>query len=364
MAPATAGVMAYLATRLRQHGATATAAAAIALLCGIGTPLVFRAGSLNQNLLVADAGFAALLVLWTPGDRPVLRREAALAGLLGGYSGLRDYSGMVVLATVAAYAWVRSRARPAILLSVAAGALPCLVALSAYQQWAFGSFFRPPQHFMPAIAETARGYRGFDWPSPALAWALMFDPRFGLFAYCAPLLIGLAAPFVRNGRIWLPKRETCLLAAYSALFLLFCSANQYSWLQPRTGFRYLAPVAPAVALLAIGAAQSLPVAVRALLATWAIAQSILIAAAHSNDIRLATDTLLHRRFLFVWAERLAQFGVPKGWVRSAEIVALAGLAWALYQAWKFCAAASSEPPPANAAETSDRPSAIVSSNSK
>jgi hypothetical protein len=260
--------------------------------------------------------------------------------------------------------WVRSRSRPAIPLSVAAGALPCLAALSLYQRWAFGSFFRPSQHFMPAIAQTAQGYRGFDWPSPALAGALLFDPRFGLIAYCPPLLIGLAAPFVHKARTWLPKRETWLLAAYSGSFLLFCSANQYSWLQPLTGFRYLAPVAPVLALLAIGTAQLLPFAVRALLATWAVAQSILIAAAHSNDIRLAADSLLHRRFVFVWAERLAQFGVPEGRVRSAEIVALAGLAWALYQTWKICVAAFSEPLPANAAEPPDRLSAIVSSKSK
>ena len=344
MAPLTAGVMACLAMRLQQHGAPPATAATIALVCGIGTPLVFRAGSLNHNLLVADAGLAALLLLWTPRDRPITKREAALAGLLAGYSVLCDYSGVVVLLTVAGYAWIGSRSRPVNLLVMAAGALPCLAALLIYQRWAFGSFIRPPQHFMPAIAETARGYRGFGWPSSALAWALLFDPRFGLFAYCPPLLIGLAAPFVRNDRNWLPQRETGLFAAYSALFLLFCSANQYSWLQPLTGFRYLAPVAPAVALLAIVAAQRLPFVVRALLAIWAVLQSIVIAAAHSNDIRLAPDTLLHRRFVFKWAEYLARFGAPERWLRSAEMVAFAGLAWALYQACRIGAAAFSETP--------------------
>lgn len=356
MAPLTAGVMACLAMRFQQHGARAATAPTIALLCGIGTPLMFRAGSLNHNLLAADAGLAALLLLWTPPDRPITKREAALAGLLAGYSVLCDYSGVVVLVTVAGYVWIASPSRNVNLLALAAGALPCLAALSLYQRWAFGSFIRPSQHFMPPIAETARGYRGFGWPSPALAWALLFDPHFGLFAYCPPLLIGLAAPFARNGRTWLPKRETWLLVAYSMLFLLFCSANQYSWLQPLTGFRYLAPVAPAFALLAIGAVQRLPFVVRALLAIWAIVQSIVIAAAHANDIRLATDTLLHRRFVFVWAEYLARFGAPALWVRSAEMVAFAGLAWALCQAWRIGVAGFSEAPL--------RLSSMVSSKSK
>src|SRR5689334_4369413 len=84
-APATAGVMAYLSLRLRQAGLTARQAAAAALLCGLGTPLLFRTAYLNHNLLVADAGFAALLMLWDPADRLLTPARAAMAGLLAWY---------------------------------------------------------------------------------------------------------------------------------------------------------------------------------------------------------------------------------------------------------------------------------------
>jgi hypothetical protein len=334
MAPATAATAAYLCSRLTEAGVSATHAAGAAILYGFGTPVLFRAGYLNHNLLVGDAGITALLLLWDPKDRPVHALRAALAGLLAGYAVLCDYSGVVVVAVAALYVWLRSAGLPGaqrwrVMAAYAAGFVPAVAALAVYQAWAFGSFYRPSQHYMPPTAPTSQGYRGFDWPSPALMWANFFDPRFGLFVYCPALILAFAAPFITRVRYRIPQRETRLLFTYFALFVLFCAANRYSWLQPSTGFRYLVPVVPALALLALQAAQALPRIVQWMIATLACMQSLIIAAAHRNDVRLALSTLWRRKFQLPWMIRLGDAGVPVNWAWPSVTFALLALALAI-----------------------------------
>ena len=333
MAPATAGTAAYLCARLVAGGIPSARAAGAAVLYGLGTPVLFRSGHLNHNLLVADAGFIALLMLWDPKDAPVKTWHAGLGGLLAGYSVLCDYSGAVVVLVVALYVWLRSARQPAaercrLMAAFGAGVLPGVIALAIYQTWAFGLFYRPSQHYMPATAPTSHGYRGFDWPSPALLWANFFDPRFGLFVYCPALLLAFAAPFVKRVRYRIPRRETIILWTYFAAFTLFCAANQYSWLQPTTGFRYLVPVVPALALLAMQAAQALPKAVRWVMATASCAQSLAMAAAHQNDVRLVLGTLWRREFTLPWMIRLNDIGICVNCALPLITFTLLGLALA------------------------------------
>jgi hypothetical protein len=317
MAPLTAATAAYLSVRLAEAGVAPASSAALALLYALGTPVFFRAAYLNHNLLVCDAGLAALLLLWDPGGQPLAWMRAALAGMLAGYALLCDYSGAVVVVTVALSVWLRSAGQPAkrrwrALAAFACGAVPGAAALLLYQSWAFGSPYLPSQHFMPPTAPTSHGYRGFDWPSPALAWANFFDPRFGIFAYCPALLLAFAAPFTSRARHRMPRREMGLLFAYFGLFVLFCAANQYSWLQPLTGFRYLAPIVPALTLLAIQASQALPRPVRWGVAGISCIQSLVVAAAHCNDVRDALGTVWQRRGELLWMIRLRDAGAPIG----------------------------------------------------
>jgi hypothetical protein len=327
MAPATAATAGYLCARLARSGVPAVSAARAALLYGLATPLLFRIGHLNHNLLAGDAGFLALLLLWDPQDRRVPARRAAAAGLLSGYAVLCDYSGVVVMAVAALYVWLRATGRPfagkcRTLVAYAAGASPGLLALAAYQAWAFGSFYHPSQHYMVPTAPTSHGYRGFDWPSPALLWANFFDPRFGIFAYCPVLLLAFAAPFARAIRYRIPPRETRVLYIFIALFVMFCAANQYSWLQPSTGFRYLAPVVPPLALLALQAAQALPRFWGRVLAGVALTQSLILANAHENDVRQSLATMWHERGAFLWMIRLRQAGLAPIWEDAAVGAAL------------------------------------------
>jgi hypothetical protein len=333
MAPATAGTLAYLCARLIEAGVPAASASLISILCGIGTPLLYRAGGLNHNLLVADAGFTALLVLWDAEDRPLTAWRVLAAGLLSGYALLCDYSGIVVVAIVALYTWQRSagKARAGALAGFAGGTLPGVAILLIYQAWAFGSFYHPSQHYMPATGPTAHGYRGFDWPSPSLAWALLTDPRFGLFAYCPALMLAFPAPFLLRIRYKLPQRETRLIFTYFALFLVFCSANQYSRLQPLTGFRYLVPVVPGLALLAIQAIQVLPRLAQAILAILSCVPMLILSASHEVDVRHMLATLWENKFEPLWLIRLGQSGTPTVWIHAAGWFAAMALIAVLFE---------------------------------
>jgi hypothetical protein len=331
MAPATAGAAAFLCSSLAGAGVPAASSAVAAILYGLGTPVLFRAGYLNHNLLVADAGLAALLLLWDPAARPLSPARAAAAGLLAGFSLLCDYSGVVVIAVTALYAWMRSAEhgqpeRWRAVWAFAASVVPAVAVLVIYQAWAFGAPYWPSQHYMPPTAPTSRGYRGIDWPSPGLLWANFFDPRFGLFAYCPVLMLAFAAPFLTRVRHRVPRREMWILAVYVGLFVLFCAANQYSWLQWTTGFRYLAPAVPALAILAMQAGQALPRLARRVLAAAALAQSLIVAAAYQADIRTSVSALIRNRFELPWMIRLGAAGVPVTGLWPLVLFLLLGLA--------------------------------------
>ena len=330
MAPATAATAAFLCSRLSEAGVPVAYAAQAAILYGLATPILFRVGLLNHNLLVGDAGITALLLLWGPIDRPVQFWHATGAGLLAGYAVLCDFSGVVVVMVAALYVWLRSAGLPTahrlrMLAMYAGGVIPGVAALALYQQWAFGSFFRPAQFYMVPTAPTSRGYRGFDWPSGALLWANFFDPRFGLFAYCPALILAFAAPFTSRVRYRVPRRETWILLTYFSLFVIFCSANQYSWLQPLTGFRYLVPVVPALVLLAFQAGQAIPSWAAWLLVIVSCAQSLILAASHQNDVRVAIITLWQRRLELFWMVRLNEAGVAVTWIWPVATFVLSAL---------------------------------------
>jgi len=317
MAPLTALAVAFLCVRAREGGLSAAHAAAVSLLCGLGTPLLFRTGHLNHNLLAGDAGFTALLFLWDPEDKPLSPSRASLAGLLSGYAVLCDYSGVVIAGVTALYVWMRSsrdsRRRLRCALAYLAGMTPGIAGLLIYQQWAFGSLFLPSQHYMTPKAVTAIGYRGFGWPSSTLLWANFFDPRFGLFPYFPAILLAGLAPFVSRARRRLPPREMGVILMYCLLLVLFCAANQYSWLQPSTGFRYLVPIVPVLALLAIQGAQLFSRMVQWGTAMASLMWSVVLTGAHVNDVRLAAQVFWNRRFALPWILRLREAGVPVTW---------------------------------------------------
>jgi len=338
MAPMSAFAVAFFGLRIRQTGVSTRSAVLVAALCAFGTPVFYRTEYLNHNMMVASVGLVALLLLWDPHRRPLPPRNVWTAGALAGFAVLCDFSALVLAAVVAFYIYWRvgdgQQSRLAMLARYAAAAAPFAAALLLYQAMAFGNFLRPSQHYMEPTAPTAHGYRGFDWPSPSLLWANFFDPRFGLFVYCPILGLGLASWWLRRVPHPIPRREQSLILLYFGGMVLFCAANQYSWLQPSTGFRYLIPIVPCLLLLTAHALQAVPRAVAGTLGVASVLLSWAMASWRYNRPGEALDAVLKSGFPLPWVRYLQELYVVTrpGWITASCYVALAAALWAL---WRF-----------------------------
>jgi hypothetical protein len=239
----------------------------LALLYAFGTPVFFRTGYLNQNMMLGHIAFLGFLALWNPwgGQRLSTGARFFLAGLAGGTAFLFDYSGVVMLLGLFAYG-IATRLRERVdrhVVQHAAwyvlGTLPPVLLLWFYQWQAFGHPFYPGQHWMPPVEWIELGYRGVGGPQLELLGLLLFNFRFGLFVSAPVLLLALAAPFVERGtRRTLPALElAALLGLVAGLWLLFGSVN-YTRLQFNTGIRYLSPTFPFLFLPAAVVLMRLP----------------------------------------------------------------------------------------------------------
>ena len=216
MAPISALGVVAMFFALRRVFDSDRAAFWLALLYAFGTPVFFRTGYLNHNLMLGHVAFWGFLALWNPAGsaRPSARMRYLLAGLSGGAAVLLDYSGVMLLAGLLVYGVFRiekkadsdqdnhppAGARIRHALFVGLGALGPIVLLWFYQWGSFGHPFYPGQHWMPPVEWIELGYQGFTWPQLDLLAMLAFDYRFGLFVSSPIMLLALAAPFVNRGQ--------------------------------------------------------------------------------------------------------------------------------------------------------------------
>ncbi len=264
MAPVSAlGVVAmfYLLRRLFD---SERAALWLSVLYAFGTPVFFRAGYLNHNMMLGHIAFLGWLAMWNPGSATwgSTRLRYVLGGLAGGAALLFDYSGVVLLLGLFAYGLAKRGAnRDAIAHGIfyMLGTLPPVLLLWFYQYASFGNAFLPGQHWMPPVEWIERGYQGFGLPQPDLLVSLLVDYRYGLFATCPLFLLALAAPWLDRGkRRALPAFEAAFVLALFAAFWLFCSCINYTRLQFNTGIRYMAPIFPFLFVPAAAALMRLP----------------------------------------------------------------------------------------------------------
>ena len=257
MAPLSALIVVLMFSLLKQLPATQRAALPLALLFAFGTPLFYRTGTLNHNLLLGHFAFAGFVVLWNPSAwvKWSDTQRALAAGVAAGSGILMDYSGVVPAVTLGLYMLHKMRSAQAA-FQFALGALGPLSLLWLAQWQSFGHPFYPAQHWMPAVAFSDQGYHGVALPKLDLLWQNGFDYRFGLFTSAPILLLALAAPWLRRQRIAsrLEAPELVFIFASVAGLWLFASAVQFGRLQFNTGVRYMAP---AFALLFVPAALAL-----------------------------------------------------------------------------------------------------------
>lgn len=239
----------------------------MALLYAFGTPIFFRTGYLNQNLMIGIFGFIGFTLLWQQGNHSKLKIpwRYGLAGFLGGLALLCDYSGLVILVLLPVYGLLRlmdsNSLQQALKHSLfyVGGAIGPILLLWFYQWSSFGHPFFPGQNYMPPVDWIDVGYKGFGIPSRDILTLLLFDYRFGLFV-CSPiLLLAFVAPLLSHyKRSIIPLRETLFILLFFTIFTLFCSCIRYSRLQWVTGIRYIIPVIPFLFLLTVAVLVRIP----------------------------------------------------------------------------------------------------------
>lgn len=264
MAPFSAASVVLVFFILRRLTGSDTESLWLSLLYGFGTPVFYRTGFINQNLLAGHFALAAIAALWFLSGR----RAAILSGLAAGTCVLLDYSGLVPLAAAFAYCLWKERAQ---WLAFIAGTLPPILLLWFYQWQSFGNPFLPGQHYMPPVEWIERGYQGVSGPQLELAWILLADYRFGLFVTCPLFLLALAAPWVKDS--WLPRRELIILLGTPIALWLFFSCVNYTRLQFNTGLRYMAPALPFLFLAAAVPLTRLPRMAAYFISVAAVAQA-------------------------------------------------------------------------------------------
>lgn len=226
----------------------------LALAYGFATPVFYRTGFLNHNLMLGHIAFAGFATVWNPwhGTRLSPRARDYLCGLAGGAAILFDYTGVVLITLLGLYVAIKRWREGGVAAAVRAsgwyvlGTLGPVLLLWLYQYQAFGNFFLPGQHWMPPVQWSDRGYQGYQFPpDPQLLWMLLFDVRFGLFITAPLLVLALFAPYVqRGGRGPIPGLELLTLGAIVLGTWLFFGGSNYVRLQFNTGIRYLACLFP------------------------------------------------------------------------------------------------------------------------
>jgi hypothetical protein len=328
MAPSSALAVVLMFYLMRNLFRSDRTALWLALLYAFATPVFFRTGFLNHNLMLGHIAFAGFLAIWNPwnSDSLSVRTRYLLAGAAGGTAVLFDYSGGILLLALFFYGLARDfRSGDAGGMirngfHYFLGTLPPVLLLWFYQWQSFGNPILPGQHWMPPVEWIEDGYQGFTLPQMELFSMLGFDYRFGLFVVCPMMLLALLLPFFRNrGQVGMPRFEMyAILLTFAALWIFF-SCVSYTRLQFNTGIRYMAPIFPFLFVPAAAMLVKLParviyfVALLSLVISWPLAMhrevesgpGILepIISVFAGGLKLPVLTLLSR-MEGVWSEYL------------------------------------------------------------
>jgi hypothetical protein len=282
MAPSSALGVVVMFFVLRQLVRSDRAALWLALLYAFGTPVFFRTGFLNHNLMLGTFAFIGFVVMWNPSgsERWSPQWRMFFGGIAGGTAVLFDYSGLVLLFGLFAYGvlkQVRDASIPAAIrhgVWYVLGTLGPIGLLWFYQWRSFGNPFLPGQHWMPPVEWIELGYQGYGGPQLSLMWVLLFDHRFGLFVSCPLFLLAVVSPLVnRRGTPRLPGFELAFVLLLCAALWIFFSGSNYTRLQFNTGIRYLAPAFPFLWLPAALVLARLPLRVAYFAGVLAVTQA-------------------------------------------------------------------------------------------
>jgi hypothetical protein len=240
-----------------QSGCSGSASAFAALALGLATPMwaystLFWGHALAGACLVF--AFACALRLRSYVSSTADLFYGLVLGLTAGWATVTEYPSAPASAIVAGLSLVLIwksgwRRRSRIVFAIAAGALPCAIALMAYQHAAFGSIFHPSYTYYPpgAFSWMTHGYLGLTYPKIDVALKLLFGCRRGLL-FSGP--VALAAPFGLRLLWRRPATHAAAVAAtaIAAYYFLFHAAFA-SWPAGWSyGPRYMSPGLPLLCL--------------------------------------------------------------------------------------------------------------------
>jgi hypothetical protein len=322
MAPSSAlGVVVMFFVLRRLVGSDRTACW-LALLYAFGTPVFFRTGFLNHNMMLGTFAFMGFVAMWNPAanDRWSPRKRYFLGGVAGGAALLFDYSGVVLLLGLFAYGMVKQLREASLHEAVRQGIWYVLgtlgpVSLLWFYQWqSFGNPFFPGQHWMPPVEWSDLGYQGYGWPQLELFLALGFDYRFGLFVSCPLFVLAVVSPWLNRGVPRLPGLELAFILAVSLALWVFFSGSNYTRLEFNTGIRYLAPLFPFLFVPTVLVLTRLPLPVAYLVGVLAVTQAWCLAMYRDVERGLGMlEPLLHvfsGGFQLPWLTTLSRLGGP------------------------------------------------------
>ena len=239
------GVVLFFRCALRLSEGDSGASLAATLAFALGTLYLPYATMLYEHDLVAVATLAAVFLVL---EEDVSAFRLVLAGALLGVAVLTSYLAVVAAAIVAGYVLWRTRSVYETLL-LAAGLVPPLLLLAAYNAICFGTVFTTNYAWQnPLFKDSAGGFLGvFRLPDPGVLLALLVSPFRGLF-FTAPALLlgGFGLVRMIGSARW--RKEAWLfaaLAAYPLVFNVTFAAWHGGW---AAGPRYLVPSLPFLAL--------------------------------------------------------------------------------------------------------------------
>ncbi len=184
----------------------------------------------------AALGFGAFLLAW--------RRRPLAAGLLAGTGVLFEYEAGAILVVVAAYLFLTTRSRRG-LVAYAAGAVPGLVALAAYDWAAFGAPWRLSYRYVDNLYQPAQsgGLFGIHLPS-SYAMQQVFVGRGGLIV-ATPVVVA-AAWGLRL--LWGTRRAEVAACVAVAVIYVILNCGYFLPYGGSPGPRFLIPALPFLAL--------------------------------------------------------------------------------------------------------------------
>ena len=237
-------------------GATDTAAALAAIVCGLGTPLWPYATLLYGHALAGGCLMGAFLAAFLLAEASTAGRQTTLGvltGLAAGWAVVTEFPASVPAAIIIGFAlWQCGRADRArlfrIALAMGAGLAASAIVLLGYSWLAFGAPFHLGYVSEEGSYDAMRtGIFGVNWPTWLNTRAILFGEYRGLLPL-APVLVVVPAGFwmlLRDRR----TRTAGVTAAAVATFYIVMTAGYAYWSGGWSyGSRHLGPALPFLCL--------------------------------------------------------------------------------------------------------------------